>query len=199
MFTVKYELVKRKHIHKNNNNLLRRGERDYTASMSIFPKVSKAPIPKTKDAKRVAIFYAIIIVVFAVAQLFTYDEFPALMISLGLPGGEQFSVFLAALLVSAEVFALPFLLRMPLSWAFRYFSMGCGWLVAGIWLFITTSLAVQDGLADNIGFLGSAVAVMPGWWAVFVSIGLVIIAVWSSWGMWPGALKPSVKKQLSKR
>lgn len=151
------------------------------------------------DAKRIALFYAIIIVIFAVAQLFTYDEFPALIISFGLLGGEQFSVFLAALLVSVEVFALPFLLRMPLSPAFRYFSMGCGWLVAGIWLFITTNLALQDGIADNIGFLGTAVSVMPGWWAVFVSMGLVIVAAWASWGMWPGSVKTSAKKQLSKR
>ena len=167
--------------------------------MSIFPTVTTAPTPKTKDAKRIALFYAIIIVVFTVAQLFTYDEFPALIISFGLPGGEQFSIFLTALLVSVEVFALPFLLRMPLSKAFRYFSMGCGWLVALIWLFITTNLALQDGVVDNIGFLGTVVSIMPGWWAVFVSVGLAIVATWSSWGMWPGALKASAKKQLSKR
>ncbi|MFZ3009806.1 MAG: hypothetical protein WA030_02175 [Candidatus Microsaccharimonas sp.] len=167
--------------------------------MSMFPTVTKAPVSKTKDAKRIALFYVIVIVVFVVAQLFTYDEFPALIISFGLPGGEQSSVFLAALLVAAEVFALPFLLRMPLSKAFRYFSMGCGWLVAGIWLFITAWLALQDGVIDNIGFLGTAVAIMPGWWAVFVSAGLAIVTGWSSWGMWPGSVKTSAKKQLSKR
>ena len=157
----------------------------YTFSMSIFVHTMRAPKAKTKDVRRVAILYAIILVVMAVAQLFSFDEFSQLFNSFGLPGGMQYAYFLAAFVVTAEVFALPFLLRMPLSPAFRWVSMVCGWLVAAIWLEVTVWLAFHEGISNNVGFLGTVTDILPGVWAVFITIALGILAAWASWGMWP--------------
>ncbi|MDB5161670.1 MAG: rane protein of unknown function [Candidatus Saccharibacteria bacterium] len=154
--------------------------------MSLLPVATVAPKAKTKDVTRIATFYAILLVIFAVSQLFTYESFLQLMVSFGLPGGTQFTYFLTSLLVVAEVFALPFLLRLPLSRAFRWFSLGCAWLVPVIWMFVTVVVAGYDLPADNIGFLGTVVSIMPGWWAVFISTAFFILAAWASWGMWPG-------------
>lgn len=153
--------------------------------MSIFAHVTPAPLPKTKNVPRIALLYAVILVVMAVAQLFTFDEFLKLMTSFNFSGGAQYAHFIAAFVVVAEVFALPFLLRMPLSTAFRWFSMILGWLIALIWTVISLRLVIQDSFTNNVGFLGTAVNLTPGWWAIFVSLAFGILAAWASWGMWP--------------
>lgn len=154
--------------------------------MSFFRTPTPAPTPRTKDAGRVALFYAIILIIFILAQLFTYDKFLPLLVTFDLPGGLQTAYILGALLVTAEVFALPFLLRMPLSRLFRWLSLLCGWDVAIIWIFLTSWLVITDTPVESVGFLGTLVGLLPGWWAIFVSISLLILAAWASWGMWPG-------------
>lgn len=157
--------------------------------MSIFAKPTLAPKPRSKDASRIAFFYAFIVLVMAVTQLFTFDSFLELIVSFGLPLGDQFSYFIGAFIVTVEVFALPFLLRMSLSKAFRWVSMICGWVVALMWLQLTTWVVITARPVDTIGFLGTLVGLIPGWWAVFASIALVILASWASWGLWPGKRK----------
>ena len=153
--------------------------------MSIAVQATPAPTPKTKNVTKIAVFYAIILVGMAVAQLFTFDEFLKLMTSFTLLGDVRLAHFIAAILVVAEVFALPFLLRMSLSPAFRWLSMVSSWAVAAIWLYITTQLLIQHTPINNVGFLGTAIDLLPGWWSIFISVAFGILAAWSSWGMWP--------------
>ena len=166
----------------------------YTASMSILPYVTPAPTPKTKDVSRIATFYAGIILVMVVAQLFTFESFVLLFRDFGFPFGPQYPVFLSAFLVICEVFALPFLLRMPLSPAFRWVSIVCGWLVAALWFKITVWVVFSETLFNNVGFIGTVVDTMPGWWAIFMSLAFGILAAWSTWGMWPGKRSAQRKK-----
>lgn len=157
--------------------------------MSLLPKPIDAPVPRTKNVKTIATFYAGVLAVFAIAQLFTFENFLELFVSFDFPWGRPFAYFSAALLVTAEVFALPFLLRMSLSKAFRWMSMAFGILAAVIWVKVSLWLVIFDSPVDTVGFLGTAVNVMPGWWAVFVSVALGILAIWSVWGLWPGKRK----------
>lgn len=154
--------------------------------MSILPKATAAPTPKSDDAIQVSFFYAGILAVFALAQLFTFDTFIELIVSFNLPLGLGVTAALAPLIVAAEVFALPFLLRMKLSIGFRWFSMLLGWLVAVLWLFITISLAVNGTEAETVGFLGTVFNLVPGWWATMIATAMGILAAWTSWGLWPG-------------
>ena len=163
--------------------------------MSIFVKAVPAPAPKTKEAKQISIVYAAILVLMAVTQLFTFEEFIVHIQQLNLPVGEFGSYALAPLIVVAEVFAIPFLLRMRLSPAFTYFSMGLGWVAALAWIFVSIWLNIGGVSAETVGFLGTVVTLAPGWWAVFISFALGILATWSSWGLWPG--KRSDVKSLS--
>ena len=157
--------------------------------MSIFVRALVADKPKTRDSQRIAIFYAVILVVMAVAQLFTFDEFLNLFIDFGFSSDERVAYSLAAFLVTAEVFALPFLLRMSVSPAFRWVSMVCSWLVAVVWFALTVWLAMNDGTTDNVGFIGTVADIMPGWWAVFMSIAFGVLAAWASWGLWPQKIR----------
>jgi len=153
--------------------------------MKLLRTATAATEPKTKDAHLIALFYAAILSVMAVAQLYTFDHFLELVVTFGLPGQTATAYFLAAFLVTCEVLALPFLLRMPLSPAFRWVSMALGWIVAGLWIVLTIGLFLQ-GTVGNVGFLGTVFEVFPSWWTIYISLMFGFVAVWSSWGLWPG-------------
>jgi len=153
--------------------------------MKLLRTATASRTPRTIDAQRVALFYAAILAVMAVAQLYTFDHFLELVLTFGLPGQAATAYFLAAFLVTCEVLALPFLLRMPLSPAFRWVSMALGWIVAGLWIVLTIGLFLQ-GTVGNVGFLGTVFEVFPSWWTIYISLMFGFVAVWSSWGLWPG-------------
>lgn len=154
--------------------------------MSLFVKAHAAGKPRSKDASYVAIGYAGVLAILALCQLFTFDRFPLIIADLNLPGGTAFSYVLPSLIVVAEIFAIPFLLRMKLSNAMRYVCMVLGWLVAGWWLFVAIWLEFVTKGLSNSGILSDTVAVQPGWWMIWAALALVVIAAWASWGLWPG-------------
>ncbi|MDB5180666.1 MAG: rane protein of unknown function [Candidatus Saccharibacteria bacterium] len=154
--------------------------------MSIFVKSTLAPKPRSKESSNIAIFFAAVLVLMAVAQLFTFEDFLPYIQSLNLPLSDNGVYSVAPILIFAEIFAVPFLLRMRLSPAFRFVSMLLGWLSVGIWLFISVWILVANVDVDTIGFLGTVVDLTPGWWAVFISLALGVLAAWSAWGLWPG-------------
>ena len=154
--------------------------------MTILAKVTPAPVARSKETKQISLLFAAILVVMLVAQLFTFDDFVKLIPSFNLPVSQGFAYALTPILVASELFAIPFLLRMSLSPAFRWLSMFCGWLVALLWFCFTLWLVTRGPQVDTVGFLGTLVNLIPGWWAVCVSLALGILAAWSSWGLWPG-------------
>ena len=154
--------------------------------MSIFVKSTPAPKPRTANSAKVATLYAALLVIFAVTQLFTFEEFLVYNQSIKLPFSEDFNYAFVPLLIVAEVFALPFLLQMRLSPAFRYLSLALGCVAAGFWIFLSSWIVLLSVPVDSIGFLGTLVALTPGWWAIFFSLSLGVLAVWSAWGLWPG-------------
>lgn len=148
-------------------------------------KAIPAKQPKTSDSQKAAYLYAGILIIFALAQLFNFQEFLTLLDSFWLPGGEPVARLIGAIIVVSEVFALPFLLEMPLSPLMRVVSMVLGWIVPIAWLKLSLWLAFTTNAVSNIGFLGTTVSVTPGWWNVVFCIALGILAAWASWGLWP--------------
>ena len=167
--------------------------------MSIFGIPTAAPKPQSKESVSMATLYAALLVVMVVAQLFTFEAFLALLGSFGLPGGEVTGYVLGSVLVAAQVFTLPFLLRMTISPAFRWFSLICGGLVADIWLFLTIWVAVTGPAISSIGFLGDVVALEPGLWTIFIAVAFGILALWATWGLWPGLFKRKAAKKSRKK
>lgn len=153
--------------------------------MSMFVKATPAPRAKSLQVKQISILYAVLLTGMVVAQLFTFDTFIALTASFELPIPGVLPYAIAPALVVFGVFALPFLLRMTVSPAFRVVSMLCSWLAALSWLVITVWLVTTRQVVETVGFLGTIGQLSPGWWAVLFSIALCIVAAWSSWGMWP--------------
>lgn len=162
--------------------------------MSILAKPTDAPIARTEATRQVSVLYAAVLVIFVMAQLFTFEEFLELVLTFNLPITQGFAYTLALLIVVFELFAIPFLLRMKLSYAFRWLSMMCGWLAASVWTLVSVWIVTTQQIVSTVGFTGTVGYLTPGWWAVLVAISLCILAAWSSWGLWPGARKVSAKK-----
>ncbi|MBC7943012.1 hypothetical protein H7X68_00725 [Candidatus Saccharibacteria bacterium] len=134
---------------------------------------------------RVGLLYAAVLVVLSVAQLFSFESLLPIVTDFSLPGGRPLAYFLAAFIVIAEVFALPYLLQMRLSSAMQLVSMVTGWLVAFLWLGIALWLTISDSTVTNIGLLGDVVAVAPGLISILIGLILGILAGWSSWSIRP--------------
>lgn len=159
--------------------------------MIFIGKITKTRQPKTIDSLKVAYMYAILLMVFVVCQLFSFEKFVPLIESFGLPWGELGAKIIAFIIVTCEVFSLPFLLRIDVWQAFRIKSMILGWIVPLIWLFLTIWINLSANGIPTVGFLGTVYNLVPGWWAVLFSISLGILSFWASWGLWP--IKP-IKK-----
>lgn len=153
--------------------------------MRIIIKTTPAPDAKTPETQKIIYVYALVLVVFVLCQLFTYDDFLRLIDSFWLPGGTPTANILGCIIVICELFALPFLLRMNLSPLMRVVSMVLGWIVPVIWLFLSLWINLTVNAISNIGYLGTVVQITPGWWTFYISIAIGLLAIWSSWGLWP--------------
>jgi hypothetical protein len=157
----------------------------YTADMELFVQAVAPSRPKTKNIRTVGVALAGVFVVMAVAQLFTYEEFPGVIAAMWLPWGEDVASVRAALIVVLEVAAVPFLLAMRLSPAMRFLSMISGWLVVAAWFAASVLQNMSSGVIANSGFLGAAVKLPVGWWNILFCLALGVLATWAAWGMWP--------------
>jgi len=153
--------------------------------MRLFVQAAAAPKPKTKNIRTVGVALAGVFVVMAVAQLFHFEEFPAVISAMWLPGGADVSSIRAAAIVVLEVGAIPFLLAMRLSPAMRVLSMVSGWLAIAAWFGASVWQNMSSGVIANSGFLGAAVKLPVGWWNILFCIALGVLAAWAAWGMWP--------------
>ena len=153
--------------------------------MSFFVQPTTSAIPKTKNIRKIGLFLTVILVIFAVTQLFNFDKFSTILTVLALPGGAAFAKLHASLFAILEVAAIPFLLSMKLSPAARFLSMAAGWLVVASWLFVAIWANVTLVGTPDSGLFGGIIPMLAGWWMVFFFLGLGILVAWVSWGMWP--------------
>lgn len=129
--------------------------------------------------------YTALLTVLVLCQLFTFDEFLNLLVGFNLPGGEVMANLVGSLIVISEVFALPFLLKIDLSPLMRIVSMVFSWIIPAIWLKLAIWLVANGNYGVNFGLLGTLVDLNIGWWAIFFSLAMGVMAIWSSWGLWP--------------
>ena len=153
--------------------------------MTFFVKATSAPKPKTDTVRSISLGLAGIFILLAVAQLFTFEKYPSVISNMWLYGGDAFAPVWAAVIVTLEVTAVPFLLMMRLSPAARFVSMVAGWLSIILWLGIFIWQNIEYAVIANNGILGATLRIPAGWWSVLFWIALGVLAAWSAWGMWP--------------
>lgn len=153
--------------------------------MGLFLPLTAAPVPLTASIRKLSLVYAGILVVFAVTQLFLFEDLRIHFQTLW-EGYYGLALAVTMIIVTTEVAALPFLLGMQLGKGLRWVSIVAGWAVPLLWLLVVgCTLTNQTQMAD-VGFLAGLVTLEPGLWAVFFCLALGILSVWASWGMWPG-------------
>jgi len=153
--------------------------------MRFFVHTTPPAAPKTFTIQIASIAVAAVFVALAVAQLYSFEDFPQVIASLWLPGGHPFATLLAALIVTGEVLAVPFLLAMRLSPAMRVISMLAGWFVVLTWLKLSVYELMTTNAVTNSGVLGATIPVTPAWWLVGLFVILAGMVGWVSWGQWP--------------
>lgn len=131
----------------------------------IFSLPSATKVKRSAHFTIVARSLAAVLLVMALTQLVRFDKFTGVMDGYGGMG-----MYIAAALVVAEVFALPYLLNMALSPLGRVCSLAAGWVTALFWSF----LAVFPTTSASTGHLGSFVALPPGKWQLLFGASLMI-------------------------
>jgi hypothetical protein len=183
VITIQIKSNKRKYYDENNNVLFIAV--DYTRYMSMLPFAAEPPRPRSKEVVQAGLLFAGILVIFAVGQLFSFEKFVPLMESYGLPGGHPMATAIACILVVSEVFALPFLLRMTTSPLMRWTGMVCAWIAVVVWSGLVVWQNATLDMMTNTGILGASITLPVGWWSIWFCLALLILAGWTSWGLWP--------------
>lgn len=163
--------------------------------MHFFVKATPAPQTQLSYIRFVSTYVAAFFATLAVTQLFSYETFPEIISSFGLPLNEIGVKLVAALVVILEVFSIPFLLRMKLSPLMRLVSLKSGWVVLIFWLLIGVWQNTVDFTIGNTGLFGSEFILPCGWWTIsFVSV-FIVLMVYSTVGLWPLQLRHRFKKK----
>lgn len=140
-----------------------------------------------------ALVQAGVIVLMVLAQLFTFDDFLNIFLSMYI-SGDAGTYLVASGLVAAEVFSLPFLLRLKVSDALRIFSMILLWLVTAMWLALSIFLPIKEPGLSSTGLLGGLADISASQ-LFFFGIVFSMLTVLNSWGNWPIAEKKGIFKQ----
>lgn len=153
----------------------------YTGTMSIAAKAQDAPKFIDISVSRASWLLAVIFAVMVTSQLFTFEKFPEVLGSYWLLGDQATAHLAAALLVTAEVFTLPFLLRIRASPLLRLVSLGCAWAAAMMWFGLSAWAVTQPNAITNAGLLGATIrtpsGVLPMVFSLFL-LGLVGYITW---------------------
>ena len=113
----------------------------------------------------------------ALAQLFTFEDFPALIEMMRMLGGTSMAWVLAIVLPLLELGSLPYLLSMRVNGKMRRISMWSGLVGSVLWLAITIWTSIKMGMSVESGIFGGTIATNSGWWSVLFSA----LLVWSYW------------------
>lgn len=119
----------------------------------------------------------LVMLLLAVAQLFQFEDFPALINDMHVPGGMAVAWVLAAYLPFAEIASLPFLLSMKVTAKVRTVSKWLGVSVCVVWLLLTLWTSITMGTAVQSGIFGATLTTNSGWWSVLFAF----LLGWSYW------------------
>lgn len=161
-----------------------------------FKKVlsEKAPKPYGKNAATLGVVAAGVMTVMALLQLVRFDKFlPEL--DFQLPGGYGFAIFVATVIVFAEIFAIPFLLRMNLSKLARFCSGLLVLLPVWIWLIVSIWSTGNDVVAVQFS---TYFPLSTGWWTIVLNAAWLAFNFYVVWRLGFDKIYPAKTQMLKK-
>ncbi len=134
-----------------------------------------SPMPKLSDQQwnNVSVL-GIVLLVMAVSQLVSFNDFKGVLDGIGLGGPAAWAVAI----IAAEVWAAATFFKVRLSGAFRLVGSLLAVLVAGFWFVENLYLIAGSsaGTVSNSGFFGQYLAQAPGWWTV---LEVTVLLFWT--------------------
>ena len=140
-----------------------------------FATATLPPKIKNKYEQLVAWFLGGIFLVLSLVQLVRFEKFITFIEGYISSDGAAMGQVIAAILVTLEVFALPFLLRMKLSPLMRIVSIVCGWLASLLLLSLALLLAYSTQVAVKIGMFVLIANFASSEWAVWFAAAVVTL------------------------
>ena len=111
-----------------------------------------------------------------ITQLFTYEDFPAVIRTWSMPGGEPMVVFLAVILPLAELVSLPYLISMNISQRVLLISRYATLSVGTLWVIISLWLTIRTAVAES-GLFGATISLPAGLWMLGYAVFLFCTAI----------------------
>lgn len=149
----------------------------------FFAEAVKAPVPRAPWVVSVSIGYALILTVMSLAQLFTLEDVIPIVKDYWFPGGAGVATLFVGGVVAAQVFSLPYLLRMAISPLFRVFGMVLSFVAPLMWLGAAVYAMATDRVLVNGGMLGEKLAIPADASQVAVAILLLVLAAVCAYGL----------------
>lgn len=122
-----------------------------------------------------AFVLGLVMTALALLQLFQFEDFPAVIESMGMPGGAVAAFLLAALFPLLEIASLPYLFSMRVSPLVRQVSRTACLVVGVLWLIVCLWTSVTKGTGADSGIFGASLSTTSGWWSVV----LASLLLWS--------------------
>lgn len=113
----------------------------------------------------------------AVAQLFKFEQFPAIISAMNVPGPVFVAWLVSIVLPLLEIASLPYLLSMRLSAKLRTISMRSGLAACIAWVLLTAWTSAFMGMTVESGLFGGTLTTNSGWWSVLFAL----LLLWSFW------------------
>ncbi|MGH7196627.1 MAG: hypothetical protein ACREGJ_02555 [Candidatus Saccharimonadales bacterium] len=142
--------------------------------------ITATPAPKVKNTRLLVIVYAyaLLVSVMALAQLMSFEEFIVVNASyLNIDQSDPWAAIATIRFIGIGVFAIPFLLRLPLSPLARWFSALFALTLPFFWLFTMGQAMLRGFSVANVGFFGDFLTQPLGWLTVFEGIALATLGV----------------------
>ncbi len=126
-----------------------------------------------EDRRQLTVSYGLagLLIIMALMQLLKFEAFVQVLVNQGI--GTQAAILVAVSLLTFEIFALPFLLRMWLSNFVRAVSIVCVLFVPIAW-FVVALISIPS----TIGFFGDFISLSYSSALVFI-LALALLSVWS--------------------
>jgi hypothetical protein len=121
---------------------------------------------------------AVLYVFFAVGQLISFEKLSGILTILWPIDLADVVKLGSALLVVAEVFAIPYLLGMQLSTAMRMLSAFFAHAIGLYIVYVGILTGDSSNALINTGLGGSYVIIPGGWWLIWFGIGINVLLVW---------------------
>jgi hypothetical protein len=113
----------------------------------------------------------------AVAQMVSFEDFVEALRQYHV-AGERGTVAIAVLLLTLEVFSVPFLFRMSLSKATRFMGALFAVVLPYVWTVLTVVALLNGSSVDNAGYFGGFLALHVGGLVVGLNLlWMVVVAL----------------------